>query len=431
MKETRAKGVFVKTLIAAVALNNMACMLLFELTHEVARVMMTDTEAISWTTLLLERAVLPLLMAAALGAAAAFVMDFVAQIAARPDQMASLGAAAILLTVGIARELGLSPLLACLCLGFVQSNRNPSQERLADKVFVSFEPAILAIFFTLAGIELSFDQAAVAGLAALVYFCARGAGKLLSVEISMRLAKATETVRRNLGLALLPQAGLAIGLTILLQEDPVMRAQQQVLDLIVAVVLTTVTMNEIAGPIFARWSLARSGEAGRDRSRLIDFIQEENILLDLEADTMEEAIDVLVKKMGATHRSAQENLTEFRESVIDRETEASTCLGEGLAVPHGVLPQAPGMRGVMGLSRKGLSFETPDHKPLHCIVLLATPKGERDHHLEVLANLARLVGSDEEMRDQLYRADSPAHAYEVLHGDRSEGFNYYLDDEDS
>ncbi|KAB2969829.1 MAG: PTS sugar transporter subunit IIA [Thermoanaerobaculia bacterium] len=63
----------------------------------------------------------------------------------------------------------------------------------------------------------------------------------------------------------------------------------------------------------------------------------------------------------------------------------------------------------------------------HCIVLLATPPDQRDRHLQVLAALARAVGSDPNVQSQLFNADSPAHAYEILHAEQSERFNYWLE----
>jgi mannitol/fructose-specific phosphotransferase system IIA component (Ntr-type) len=62
------------------------------------------------------------------------------------------------------------------------------------------------------------------------------------------------------------------------------------------------------------------------------------------------------------------------------------------------------------------------------MVLLATPPDERDRHLQVLAALVRVVGREEQIRDALFRARSPAHAYEILHGEEAEVFNYFLDD---
>ena len=86
------------------------------------------------------------------------------------------------------------------------------------------------------------------------------------------------------------------------------------------------------------------------------------------------------------------------------------------------------MVGVMAISREGLDFPTPDGRPVHCMVLLGTSPEERDRHLQVLAVLARSVGNDAAFQDQLFNAGSPAHAYEILHGEESEDFNYFLDE---
>ncbi len=90
------------------------------------------------------------------------------------------------------------------------------------------------------------------------------------------------------------------------------------------------------------------------------------------------------------------------------------------------------MVGVMGVSARGLHVDTPDGRPLHCVVLLATPRGERERHLAVLAALARTVGANPAIQQQLYNAKTPAHVYEILHVEEmEEDFNYFLDDEDS
>ncbi len=116
-------------------------------------------------------------------------------------------------------------------------------------------------------------------------------------------------------------------------------------------------------------------------------------------------------------------------SVMERENEASTCFGGGLSVPHAILPEGAPMAGVMALSRDGLDFDTPDGRPVHCMVLLATSRDERDRHLQVLAALSRTVGSDPAFQEQLVSAHDAAHAYELLHGEESEAFNYFLDEE--
>ena len=154
------------------------------------------------------------------------------------------------------------------------------------------------IFFTLAGMHLTTSHLAAAGAIAVAYFVARIAGKMLAAGLAMRLARATERVRRNLGLALVPQAGVAVGLVIVIQGDP---AYAHLSGLFSAVVLSVVTVNEIVGPILTRFALARAGEVGRDRVRLIDFLEEENIQTDFRAGSKDEAIDSLVDLLIRSH----------------------------------------------------------------------------------------------------------------------------------
>jgi hypothetical protein len=86
--------------------------------------------------------------------------------------------------------------------------------------------------------------------------------------------------------------------------------------------------------------------------------------------------------------------------------------------------------GAMGISKQGLDFDTPDGLPVHCMVVLTTPENERDRHLQVLAALARAVGTDRNIQRQLFNAASPAHAYNILHAEDAQEFNYFLESEE-
>jgi Kef-type K+ transport system membrane component KefB/mannitol/fructose-specific phosphotransferase system IIA component len=422
VRETRSKGVFVKTLIAAVALNNTACIVVFEVCRALVAV---DFEVGRDELLTLEGPLVQLVGPLLLGALAAVALVRVTRLALGPERLATAAVLTLILTSGLATAAGLSPILACLTLGAVQTNLGESRSHLVDSVFSNFVPVILTAFFTLAGMHLSLEHLDHAGLVAVLYFFGRLGGKLLAADLALRAAQATERVRRNLGLALVPQAGVAVGLVILIQEDP---RFADVAGLFAAVVLTVVTVNEIIGPVLTRRSLHRTGEAGRDRLRLIDFLQEEHIITDFVAPTKEIAISRLVDLMIRTHELRGVDRAQLLASVLERESQGSTCLGGGLAVPHGILPEGEAMAGVIALSRRGLDFETPDGHPVHCMVLLGTAPEERDRHLQVLAALARTVGSDRAFQEQLFDSVSPAHAYELLHGEESEDFNYFMDE---
>ena len=193
--------------------------------------------------------------------------------------------------------------------------------------------------------------------------------------------------------------------------------------------LTTVTANELIGPILTRLAVRHSGEVGTDRSRLLDFLQEENIVTGLRAGSKNEVIAKLVTLLVQSHRLGH-TVDEKRllEAVLAREADVSTCFGGGLAIPHGELPECQQMFGVMGLSQEGLPFDTPDGKSVHCIVLLATPPEQRQRHLEVLAALAKTIGLDADIKERLFNAQSAAHAHDILHSQDAIGFNRYLDE---
>ena len=427
VRETRSKGVFTKTLVAAVALNNISCIVLFELARVALHIDMGHSGMspldLIWVPLL------HLAQALVLGCASALAVHFLMRWVRRPDLLATAGLAAIVFTWGMAAKLHISPLLACLFIGLAQTNLTRDRGQIIDRLFSNFEPAILTIFFTLAGMSLELKHLGQAGIIALVFFGCRCVGKIVASWGAMRAAGAPSKLRRNLGLALLPQAGVAVGLVLILEHDEVLRAANaDTVELFGTVVLAVVVINEVVGPILTRLGLVRSGETGRDRTRLIDFIQEENIVTDFVAETKEAAIEQLVNVLVRTHQLSASIRRPLLESTLHREAEFSTCIGAGLAVPHGVLPEGTSMLGVMGVSREGLAFSGPDGEAIKIMVLLATPASQRDRHLQVLAAIARGIGKNRASQKALASARTPAHAHEILHNEESEDFNYFLDD---
>ena len=421
VSETKSRGVFVKTLMGAVALNNIACIVLFEAAHLVVAAAGTAVEP-SLSDVVVGPLV-ALLVAAALGGGTGWVLVMVTRRVIRSERLATASVISVLLVSGLASLLGVSQLLACLFLGFALANLTPDKDEIVESAFVNVREAIFAVFFTLAGMHLDVAQLETAGWLVLAVFAARAAGKLLGAGLALRVAGATESVRRWAGPALLPQAGVAVGLLLIVLIAP---ATADLAPLVLSVGLAVVALNELVGPFALRHALTASGEAGQDRARLIDFLHEENIVVGLDASTKEEAIEQLVDVLIRTNHLDDDRDT-LLASVLARESESSTCFGEGLAVPHGILPRGTSMVGAMGISRSGLPFETHDGEPVHCMVVLATPENERDRHLQVLAALARAVAGDQNVKRQLFTSSSAAHAWEILHTGDAEEFNDFLE----
>lgn len=426
VKETASRGSFVTTLIAAVALNNLVCILLFELSRTFARAAIVPSEPSS----MLESLILPighLGMSCLLGVAIGLALILCTARIVKTDRLSVLSLIAILLTTGIAEFNHLSVLMACLSLGITLSNVTPDREEIGHRVFEGFESAIFAVFFTIAGMELDFGSLGIAGSIAILAFAGRMLGKVSAGFFGMKLAGATERFRKWIGLALTPQAGLAVGLMLLVTED---KAFEDIHELFLAVVLAMVLLNESFGPILTRMGLQKSGDFGRDKARILDFLSEQNITTNLIGPDKESAIRELVDLTIKTHNLRLDKEKIF-ESVMEGEAISCTCVGEGLALPHARLEETDRIIGAMGISSAGLALGAPDHRLVHCVVLIITPKNMPERHLEVLKALASSIGRDRVIQQQLYHIDSPAHADELIHlGDQFEDWNYYLEDEE-
>ncbi|MCH8313681.1 MAG: hypothetical protein IID17_11925, partial [Nitrospinae bacterium] len=106
-----------------------------------------------------------------------------------------------------AQFLDVSPLLANLTLGILLGNAGRESEEMTSSL-ESLQPVLLTCFFTLAGVALDVERLGVIGLLGGTYFLARAAGKIGGGRIGAQFGGDLPRVRRNVGMALLPQAGL-------------------------------------------------------------------------------------------------------------------------------------------------------------------------------------------------------------------------------
>lgn len=168
----------------------------------------------------------------------------------------------------------------------------------------------------------------------------------------------------------------------------------------------------------------REFEAVPDQPQcLLDFLTPEVILIDAKFDSKDAAIERLGSVLIRHHHLDLDGGA-LIDSVRRREAQASTCVGGGLMVPHGVVKSRHDLLGAIAISKDGWGFDTPDGEPVRCIVLLATPKDAAAHHLAVLAALARFFYQAPELRDQLVRASSPNEVRDLLASDAARELNY-------
>jgi Kef-type K+ transport system membrane component KefB len=116
----------------------------------------------------------------------------------------------------------------------------------------------MILFFLLAGAALQLETLLQVGLLGAAYITLRLAGRILGTRLGGQLCHADSTTQRWMGLALLPQAGVAIGMALLASQSfPEFR------DIILPVVLGSTVIFELLGPVMTRWALIQAGEARR------------------------------------------------------------------------------------------------------------------------------------------------------------------------
>ena len=161
--------------------------------------------------------------------------------------------ALLLALTGVCTLLDVSPLLACMVFSAVYRNHTDDVEIYRE--LEGFTPPIMALFFIISGMNLQVNALGQAGLIGVVYFILRILGKYGGAYGGSRLLGYSTPIQNNLGLALIPQAGVALGLAFLGRR--ILPSAEG--ELLFAVILSSSVLYELAGPPCAKLALLRSG----------------------------------------------------------------------------------------------------------------------------------------------------------------------------
>ena len=136
--------------------------------------------------------------------------------------------------------------------------------------------------------------------------------------------------------------------------------------------------------------------------KILDILPERSIVPDLRGGTK---LDVLTELAGVVAESgagiAKSRLVDV---LLEREKLGSTAIGEGIAIPHGKLPNLEGVVAAFGRSREGVDFASLDGGPTRLFFLLVAPEDSSGAHLKALARVSRLL-RNKEFRDRLLEAN--------------------------
>lgn len=257
LRECNARGPLSDALLGIIAVNNIVCLVAYLLCAAAVSLVATWGEHGLWETAF--RAGYPVVWQLAGSAALGFLTGIMlagwARHVSETGEMLILLAGSILLCVGAARVLDLSPLIASLAVGATMVNLSRRSRRLF-RTLAGTDPPFYAIFFVLAGAELDLRSVASLGIVGIGYVLARGSGKFFGAWLGSRRVGLERQVQHFLGFGLLTQAGLAVGL--------VMAVGQQFPEYygpVSTVVLSAVVVYEMIGPICTKFAIVQAGES--------------------------------------------------------------------------------------------------------------------------------------------------------------------------
>lgn len=255
IRELEAKGIFTDTLLAVVAIDDPICVILFGVAAGFSTVLVKGQSFSVMNTL--ARPLGEILAAIILGVGIGLLLIYLTKKIKRELDLQVLTFGFILLAAGLALVWNLSPLLVCMATGSTVGNLSRRRE-LVFRSLRGLETPIYVLFFTLSGASLQLGMLKQVGLLGLGYVVFRVIGKALGAYIGASVTDAPEVVRKYLGLGLVPQAGVALGLSLLVRQQ-----FPDIGKVIATAVIAATVIYELIGPLCAKIAITRSGEVGK------------------------------------------------------------------------------------------------------------------------------------------------------------------------
>jgi Kef-type K+ transport system membrane component KefB len=264
LAEYDAKGPLTTSLLAVVGMDDALALVLFSTAAAFAASLLSQSAPPS----LLEILELPLVEiggSVLVGVGLGLLLDRIMCRMQRQHDAMAISIGFVLLGVGLSEVFGFSLILTTMVLGMVVVNRCPDHGRHIRYTIEQAGPVIYVLFFTLVGARFQVKLLPAMGLMGLAYVLLRSAGKFAGAWLGGTVGGAQPAVRNNLGLGLLSQAGVAIGLALSSAgRFAAYGAEGQALGaLIINVITATTFVVQIIGPISVKLAITRAGEVGR------------------------------------------------------------------------------------------------------------------------------------------------------------------------
>jgi Kef-type K+ transport system membrane component KefB len=254
VREYKAKGSFTDTLLGIVAIDDAWCLIIFALSFAVAKAFAAHVVSNFFILNVIFNSLLEIIGACLLGGILALILSYLSGFVNTPADLLIYILGFIFLNTGLALYFNFSVLLANMFMGAVLVNANKVSFKFFEALRDIDSPLYL-LFFVLAGANLELRLLKGLGLLGLAYIFFRSFGKIGGAYLGGVISQVPERMRKYIGWALLPQAGVALGVALVAKA-----AFPQIGGTIFTTIVATTIIYEVIGPICTKISLKKAGE---------------------------------------------------------------------------------------------------------------------------------------------------------------------------
>ncbi len=218
-----------------------------------------------------------------LGAVMSLILLWLVRRKENEEKILVLIVGTLVLSIGLARSLGLDIILSSMAMGVTFVNLSPRQSTRSFELTRRFSPPLYIMFFVLIGAELNIALTGKIWLLAIVYIIGSVIGKTTGSYLGAVHCRAVPSIRKYLGLCLYQQGTIAMALLITASH----RFEGQTRDMMLSVTITGVFVLQLVGPLFVKYGIKKAGEAG------LNITEDDLILTYKVADVMDMKVPVI------------------------------------------------------------------------------------------------------------------------------------------
>lgn len=254
--ELKAHGHFTTTFLAIVVVDDAIALIMFSLALAVGSTLIIHEH---FELIQIVDAISLIFFSSLIGIVAALIGSLLDKLFNNNSGVETISTIGLVFIVySVSEYFKLEPLLSAMAMGIVMTNISADFDLVEEEIDNHIIELIFMLFFVMSAMHLMFDTLYIIPYAIVAYIVFRVLGKVIGSYLGGVISHSTANIKKYMGLALLPQAGIAIGLALSLQKDPNF---VDIAPIILNIVIATTLIHELIGPVITRYVIKKVGES--------------------------------------------------------------------------------------------------------------------------------------------------------------------------